>query len=198
MTARLRAGLAAASLAAAALLACGDPNAPRANFKTYTDTLALYALNGSPRGAPTAVRLYGKVAGLSTGVVTDASYVFDVAVDINDEGRPVLYPVRAVAAPFIGAHRVGVRRQTGAFESILEAPRGDYAYDSLAVLTVGETVLIESADLEASRPCFGSNAIYGKVIVDSIRLSTRRGFARVTANPNCGFRALEPDVIPSR
>src|SRR3712207_5311532 len=157
MTATLRAGVAAATLAAAALLACRDPNAPRANYSNYTDTLALYALNGSPRGAPSAIRLFAGIGSASAGVPTDAAYAFDVAVDINDEGRPVLYPVRAVAAPFIAAHRVGVRRTTQSFESIVEAPTNGYEYDSVAVLTVGETVLVESTDAEASNPCFGSN-----------------------------------------
>jgi hypothetical protein len=198
MTARLRAGLAAATLAAAALLACRDPNAPRANFSNYTDTLALYALNGSPRSAPTAIRLFGGIATGSAGVTTDASYTFDVAVDINDEGRPVLLPARAVAAPFVGAHRVGVRRTTQSFESILEAPTDAYEFDSVAVLTVGETVLLQSSDPEPANACFGGGVIYGKVIVDSIRTSTRRVFARVTANPNCGFRSLQADSVPSR
>jgi hypothetical protein len=197
MTARLRAGLAAATLAAAALLACSDPNAPRANFENYTDTLALYALNGAPLSAPTAVRLFGGVAGGTAEVRTDASYAFDVAVDINDEGQPVLLPVRAVAAPFVGAHRVGVRRATQSFESISEAPTDGYQHDSVAVVTVGETVLLQSGDAEASSACFGGGVIYGKLIVDSVRTSTRRVFARVTANPNCGFRSFESGV-PTR
>ena len=41
MIARQRAGLAAATFAAATMLACGDPNAPEANFQNYADTLTL-------------------------------------------------------------------------------------------------------------------------------------------------------------
>ena len=195
MTARLRAGLAAATLAAAALLACRDPNAPRANFSNYTDTLALYALNGSPRGAPTAIRLFaGAFPSASAGVITDATYSFDVAVDLAEDGRPVLLPARAVAAPFVSAHSVGIRRTTQSFESITEAPTDAYEFDSVAVLNVGETVLLRSADAEAASACFGGGVIYGKVIVDSVRTSTRRIYTRVTANPNCGFRSFESGV----
>jgi hypothetical protein len=191
MTARLRAGLVAAMLAAGTLLACGDPNAPDANFDTYTDTLALYALNGAPPGAPSAVRLFGGVTlGGSAAVAMDAGFSFDVAADIDAAGQVVLYTVRAVAAPFLGRHRVGIRRTEDAFDAIAEAPQDLYAYDSLATLSIGETVLIESSDLEAASACVLGGVIYGKMIVDSARTSDRRVFARVTVNPNCGFRSF--------
>jgi hypothetical protein len=192
MTHRLHAGLAAATFAAAAMLACGDPIKPVANFATYADTLELYTLNDAPRGAPTAIRiLAGAVA--SAAVTTDAGFAFDVAVDIDGQGRPVLYPVRTLAAPFLGKHRVGIRRTTDPFESITQAPQGDYKYDSLAVLTVGEVVLIESADPDACSSIFGG-VIYAKMVVDSISAPRRRVFARVTGDPNCGFRSLVPGV----
>jgi hypothetical protein len=196
MTAKQRAGLAAATFAAAAMLACRDPNAPQARFENYADTLGLYALNGAPRGAPTAIHLITGVSG-SAAVVTDASFTFDVAVDINEEGRPVLYPVRAIAAPFVATHRVGIRRTDRPFDSITEAPTDNYAYDSLAVLAVGEVVLLESADPQATSNCFGGGLIYAKMVVDSIRPATRRLFVRVTADPNCGFKSLVVPGVPA-
>jgi hypothetical protein len=194
MTARVRAGLAAATFAAAALLACGDPNAPVANFPNYADTLTLYALNGAPPAAPTAIRLFSIFG--TAAATTDVRFAFDVAVDIDAQGRPVLYPVRAVAAPFLGRHRVGIRRTTDPFESIERAPQGEYRYDSLAVLAVGEVVLIESADPDACNVFLGG-VIYAKMIVDSVRAPTRRIFARVTADPNCGFRSLVVPGVPA-
>jgi hypothetical protein len=196
MTARQRAGLAAATFAAAAMLACGDPNAPQARFSNYADTLGLYALNGAPRGAPTAIHLIAGVDG-SAAVVTDASFSFDVAVDIDAQGRPVLYPVRTVAAPFLSTHQVGIRRETRPFDSITEAPTDRYTRDSLAVLAVGEVVLIESADLAATSACLGGGVIYAKMVVDSVRATDRRVFLRVTADPNCGFRSLVVPGVPT-
>jgi hypothetical protein len=196
MTAIQRAGLAAATFAAAVMLACGDPNAPQARFPNYADTLGLYALNGAPRGAPTAIHLIAGI-GASAAVVTDASFSFDVAVDIDAQGRPILYPVRALAAPFLGRHRVGIRRDDRPFDSITEAPTDRYAYDSVAVLAVGEVVLIESADLEATSTCLGGGVIYAKMVVDSLRAATRRVFVRVTADPNCGFRSLVAPGVPT-
>jgi hypothetical protein len=193
MTARQRAGLAAATFAAAAMLACGDPNAPVANFPTYADTLGLYALTGAPRGPPTAIHLIRGVSS-SPAVATDGSFAFDVALDIDAQGRPVLYPVRALAAPFLGRHRVGIRRETRPFDSITEAPTDGYTHDSVAVVAVGEVVLIESTDPDATTTCLGGGVIYAKMVVDSLTASTRRLFVRITVDPNCGFRSLVPGV----
>jgi hypothetical protein len=198
MTAKLRAGLVAATFAAAAMLACGDPNAPVANYPNYADTLELYTMNGAPRGAPTAILLFNGVGG-SPAVVTDGSFRFDVAVDIDAQGSPVLYPVRTVAAPFLGAHRVGIRRTTESFDAILRAPESGYTYDSVAVVRIGEVVLIESADPVAcslSGLSFGG-VIYAKMMVDSVRVADRRVFARVTADPNCGFTSLAVPGVPT-
>lgn len=194
MTARLRAGLATSLLAAAVAMACGDPNAPRANFLNYADTLQLYELNGGSRGAPAGISLVAGIGGTSA-VTVDAAFAFDVAVDINPDGQPALYPVRSVAAPFLGRHRVGIRRTDQAFDAILEAPTGDYVYDSVAVLDVGEVVLLESADAQA---CGGFGVIYAKLVVDSIRPATNQLFTRVTADPNCGFRSLVVPGPPDR
>jgi hypothetical protein len=196
MTARQRAGLAAATFAAAVMLACGDPNAPVANYQNYADTLQLYALNAAPRGAPAAVRIFSGVGG-NSAVTIDGSFAFDVAVEIDAQGRPLLYPVRAVAAPFVGKHRVGVRRTTDPFESILRAPEGGYTYDSVAVLNVGEVVLIESADPGACSALFGGGVVYAKMVVDSVRTADRRVFLRITADPNCGFRSLVVPGVPT-
>lgn len=194
MTARLRAGLAATTLAAALMLACGDPNAPTATFQNYADTLALYRLNGAPRGAPAAISIFAGIGGTS-GVAVDAGFGFDVAVEIDAQGRPVLYPVRAVAAPFLGRHRVGIQRTTRSFDEILEAPTEGYVHDSVTVLALGEAVLIESADPAACTSVLGGGGvIYGKLVVDSVRTATGRVFTRVTADPNCGFRSLVPGV----
>jgi hypothetical protein len=191
MTARQRAGLAAATFAAATILACGDPNAPEANFQNYADTLTLYALNGAPRGAPTAVRIIAGVLG-TAAVTTEAAFDLDLAVDIDNEGRPRLYPVRAIASPILNRHQVGIRREQRAFDAISEAPEDGYVLDSAQTVTVGEVVLIQSTDPGACSTLFGG-AVYAKMVVDSVRTATRQIFLRLTADPNCGFTSF---VVP--
>jgi hypothetical protein len=197
MTARLRAGLAAATLAAASLLACGDPNAPRASLATFTDTLQLYALNGSPRGAPAALRLLAGGFGGTPAVAPDVTLGFDVALDIDGQGRPVLLPLRTVASPFSATHRVGLARDTRAFASITEAPTTGYQHDSVTTVNVGETVLIETADPDQCSTLLTSGVLYGKMVVDSVNAGARRIYLRLTGDPNCGFRSFEPGV-PAR
>jgi hypothetical protein len=199
MTAQLRAGLAAATLAAAAMLACGDPLGPEARFETYADTVALYALNGAPRGAPTAIRIIAGAAGGTAAVFTDAAFGIDVAVDIDEQGRPRLYPVRDIASPLIGLfsptaapHQVGIQRTTDAFDDIARAPNNGYVRDSAVTVAVGEVVLIESLDPIACPTLFAP--IYAKMVIDSIRPATRQVFLRITGDPNCGFRSLIPGV----
>ena len=197
MIARQRAGLAAATFAAATMLACGDPNAPEANFQNYADTLTLYALNGGPRGGPTAVRIISGVLG-SAAVATDGSLIFDVAVDLDDQGRPRLYPVRAVASSLLDflpgtvRHPVGILRETRAFDDIPEAPDEGYVLDSAQTVNVGEVVVIQSSDPGACSSVFGGS-VYAKMVVDSVRTATRQIFLRLTADPNCGFRSF---VVP--
>jgi hypothetical protein len=188
MTARQRAGLAAATFAAATMLACSDPDAPEANFENYADTLALYALNGAPRGAPTAVRIITGVLG-SAAVTTEASFDLDVAVDIDDQGRPRLYPVRSIASPILSRHQVGILREQRAFDAITEAPEDGYVLDSAQTVAIGEVVIIQSTDPGACNTVFGG-AVYAKMVVDSVRTATRQVFLRLTADPNCGFRSL--------
>jgi hypothetical protein len=195
MTARQRAGLAAATFAAAAMLACGDPNAPRASFDNYADTLGLYALNGAPRGAPSAISiLTGAIFG-SAAVPADASFNFDVALDLDDQGRPRIYPLRAVAASLLDflpgqvRHQVGLRTDDRAFDAIPEAPENGYVLDSARTVDVGQVVIIQSADQGACNSIFGG-VIHAKMIVDSVRTATRQLFVRITADPNCGFRSF--------
>jgi hypothetical protein len=195
MTARQRAGLAAATFATAVLLACGDPNAPDANFPNFADTLTVYALNGAPRGAPTAIRIAAGAFG-NPAVPTDGAFAIDFAIDIDDQGRPRLYPVRAVASPFLNKHQVGVWRADVPFDDIVTAPNDDrYVRDSAATVAIGEPVVIESADPEACNTLFGG-VIYAKMVVDSVRLATRQIFLRITGDPNCGFRSLVVPGIP--
>lgn len=188
MTARQRAGLAAATFAAATLLACGDPNAPTASLPNYADTLTLYALNGAPRGAPSAISIFTGAFG-GAGISAEGSFNYDVAVDLDDQGRPRLYPVRTIAAPIAGRHSVGLQRSNTPFDQITEAPDKNYVVDTTQTAAVGEVWLIQSTDPSACSSFFGG-AIYAKIVIDSIRTAARQIFVRITADPNCGFRSF--------
>jgi hypothetical protein len=198
MTARQRAGLAAATFAVATMLACGDPNAPQASFPNYADTLTLYALNGAPRGAPTAIRIVAGIFGGSAAVTTEPAFQFDLAVDLDDEGRPRLYPLRTIASPILEpvTHPVGILRAMRPFDDITEAPENGYVRDTATTVAIGESLVIESGDRGACGNLFGG-VIYAKIVIDSVRTATREIFLRIAADPNCGFRSLVVPGVPT-
>jgi hypothetical protein len=187
MRATLRLVPAAAALAAVA--ACSDPLKVKATADVFTDTLTVYALNRSPSYFPSAVNT------LTAGVIaptTPAS--FDVALDIDDQGRAVIYPNKLVAGTLYSTHRVGTQIVSTAFESLTSAPRGNYNYDAPAVAPPNTVVAI-AADNPACSTALATT-IYSKVVVDTVASSAPAPYlkVRITVDPNCGFRSFLPGI----
>jgi hypothetical protein len=184
MTFRFRTLLAAAPVIAG-IAACGATG-PRASQSTFSDTLNLYALNGAPAGAPTAVSLYGS-GFQALAVHADASFRFDVAVDIDASGRLDLFPVRAVAGALASGHRVGLQTLTTPFDLVTSAPTTGFHYDSLVVVGVGSVLALQVADPLICATSFTSSVYYAKIAIDSLDAARRTARMRVTVDPNCGF-----------
>ena len=132
--------LAVAAIAVAGV-ACGDLTGVPASLPTLTDSTVVYAINGAPPGAPTALHIY---AGQLFSA--DASFVFDVAFDIDASGHAVILPQRAVASGLAATHTVGLQTATGAYESLTRAPNSGYRADTALVATPGVPVLVQTTD----------------------------------------------------
>ena len=174
-------------------IACGDPTKPRATFANALSTYALYAFTGAPVNAATAISFLGGAAR------ADASFAFDVAFDLDATGRPVVYPVAAIASDLAGnVKRVGLQVIPGPFEAVREVP--EKGYDTLSVRTINErdVLAVELLDLSTCRFSLGGQTIYAKLTVDSVNTTTRRLYARAVVDPNCGYRSVVPDSIPER
>jgi hypothetical protein len=120
---------------------------------------------------------------------------FDVAIDVGGDSVRFL-PPRLLASSLSNVRRVGLRRDTAAFESVPLAPNRGYVFDTVAVTArVGQTVYIVSQH----PACAGEyNAeMYAKVGVMALDAAARTATLRVRLNPNCGFRSFLPGV-PSR
>jgi hypothetical protein len=176
-------------------VACGDPTRPKATLVNLSLSYSLYGLSGAPPATANAVNLF---TGPSRA---DASFDFDVALDLDPSGKILVYPVRAIAGPLAGLvpTRVGLQTVSGPFESVRVAP--DRGYDTLSVRTItpGTTVVAELVDLVTGLCLYSlvGSQQYAKFVVDSVTPSTKKFYVRSVGDANCGYKSLVPDSIPT-
>ena len=175
---------------ASILSACGDPQSLRASLATVEDVYTVFALTGTPAAYPSGINTYFRSA-----VRVDGTGNFDVALDLDNAGNVVMYPVQKIVSSLPVTRRVGLRKVTGAFDTVLEAPTGTYA-DSVIVAKEGDVVVLQSQRNGAGDACqFDfSPYIYTKMLIDSIAPATRTIVVQTVLDPNCGFRSFESGI----
>ena len=178
-------------LCAAVLAGCGDDLFDvRARYEVETDTLTVFALNGSPPEAP---------VGLNTPflavVRADSSFNFDLAFDITEDSKVRVIPVSRVGGAFGVGRRIGIVMLEEPFDSVDRAPGGGYVYDSTVVVETGQPFAVQVVTPYCTS-FDASSFVYSKIVVDSVRPLSRELFLRVTVDPNCGFRGLVDGVVP--
>ena len=174
--------------------ACGKVAGLTAAFATSVDTLSVFALSGTPPSYPSGISI---VAGQAVRV--DGFANFEIALDIDATGNPVIYPVKLVVSSPGGSRVVGLQKVSGTFETVLEAPKTGYETDSALVMVPGEVVTVQAAHNFASDLCaFAiSPNIYAKIAVDSVNLASRTLYLRMGLDPNCGFRSFATGIPTS-
>ncbi len=186
--------LALALVACASILtACDDPNLLEAQLPTVEDVYDVFALTGTPAAYPSGINTY-----VRSTVRVDGNANFDVAFDLDGQGKVIIYPVQKVVTLINSARRVGLRKVPGAFDDLDIAPSGVYA-DSALVVSPGEVFVAQAIRNGAGDACqFNiSPYIYTKLVVDSIATESRAMRVTAVLDPNCGFRSFESG-IPSR
>ncbi|MBA2686682.1 MAG: hypothetical protein H0U64_01150 [Gemmatimonadaceae bacterium] len=180
-----------AALAALAISACSDSLALKATTGNETDAFIVYALTGTPATYPTTYIAAGRAVG-----VIDGNGNFDVAFDINSEGKVVLYPMRLVVSPITPFRDVGLLKGVGSFASIERAPTSGYLTDKSLVLAPGEVAILQTARNTGNDVCLTgiSPYIFAKIGIDSVDLKGRAIFFKSTVNPNCGFRSFKTGI----
>lgn len=172
--------------------ACGSLTRPGAQTDNATDTVTVYAINGTAVDAPTGLWLFGQQA-----TVVTSSFSFDLAFDIDSTGQTKMYTVRYIAGGLSTlAHTVSLQRYNGTFESLGRAPTSGYVADSLLTVNTGDVIVVQTSDPNACSFSIYSNVIYGKVQVLAIDPTARAIKTRFTVDPNCGFLSLAPTGIP--
>lgn len=179
------AALAAASALAAA--ACGDDfQLPPAVVPNEVDTVALYALSGTPIGLPSAYQLEFRRV-----VRTDQSASFDFAFDLTGTGAPVLIPT----GPLGLGEGSGIQPAPLPFDSVTIAPTSGYVYDTTAAADSAVELLVQS---RVTTCAFGlRSSFYAKLRVLGVDTAARRIDFAILVNANCGYRGLEPG-LPTR
>lgn len=177
---------AAALLAAAATVwACENPLTIRADQTNVNQFFSVNAISGTPTNAPVALNLTNKAI-----TRLDGGFDFDIAFDLNPQGKIVILPLGLVGTPLGGAHLVGLLRTPGVFDSVKAAPKDGYVFDSTFVVAPGAVLAIQSQ----VGVCAGSFTpyVFAKLVIDSVQLATRTLYGRTLINLNCGFRSLAP------
>lgn len=177
---------------ALAAIACGDLTKPKASYANTFASYTLYAYPNAPANS------YSAISFLGGATRTDGSFAFDVTLDIDSAGSAKVLPVRTVGGSLAGSlKRVGMQIVPGTFESLREAP--STGYDTLKVQTLrpGQVVAVELQDFQSCLYSLGGSMIYAKLTVDSVNTTTRRIFGRTVVDPNCGYRQVMPDTIPT-
>jgi len=183
-----------AIVASVFFVACDDSNPFAAQLPTSQDVYTLFALTGTPPAYPSGLNTFAR-----SPTRVDGNASFDVAFDINADGKAVLYPVKLIVTSVSGDRPVGLRKVAGTFDSITEAPTGTYQTDSAIVAAKGEIVVVEANRGSSGDVCsFNiSPNIYTKILVDSIDVASHTITIQTVMDPNCGFRSFA-DGIPSK
>ncbi|HTE48036.1 MAG TPA: hypothetical protein VK636_22525 [Gemmatimonadaceae bacterium] len=170
-------------------VACGDLTAVPASLPTLSDSGVVYAINGAPPGAPTALEMFS-----ATLISADANFIFDVAFDIDSAGNVVVLPQHVVASSLAVTHSVALQVSDSSFDAITKAPKNGYRADTSVVTRPGKVVLVQSADANACSVSITGSTIVAKLVIVAVDPLTRKMNIRFTVDPNCGFLSFVPGV----
>lgn len=171
------------------LAACGEPLRIQATENVISTNFELHAFSLAPPTYNSAI-----LTPFAEPRPVTAAGSFDVALDLDAEGRILVMPVSTVVTPLLGATRVGLLHAGGSYDAVLSAPIGEYVRDSVFTIVPGEVVVIE-ADRSADLCAFAiAPFVYSKLSVLSVNTATGAIAVRFTVNPNCGFRSFEEGI----
>ncbi|MBX7119585.1 MAG: hypothetical protein K1X31_11345 [Gemmatimonadaceae bacterium] len=179
-----RRGLLAAVLAlVAGAAACDDPFQLTASRQNIDETFEVWGITGSSSVYPAGI-----IVPQATAVRLDAAGSFDLAFDIDGDGRLMVYPVGSVVSPLTGARLVEFQRITSTYSEAVEAPKTGWTSDSLLLVNPGQAFFVKVRTLYCQYDL--RQEVYAKFYVDSVIPAEHRIKLGARINPNCGFRSL--------
>jgi hypothetical protein len=172
------------AVVAGVLAACGEPLGLPPAGVNVVDTVALYALDGTPITTPSG---YNLIAQTPHTVRTDRSPDLDFAFNIDSTDQAVLLPTGALGL----GQGSGIQVTTTPFDSIKSPPGGTYELAKPVPVSVGTIAVLHSRLTTCSYLTVGV-FLYAKIEVLAIDAAERRMTFRILADANCGYRSLEP------
>lgn len=191
-TAAIRVCGAVAATAAVAFVAVsckGLTDVPASLPTLASDSSVVYAINGAPPGAPTSLYFYS-----GTLLAADATFIFDLAFDLNHGGSVTIFPQRAVASGLTATHTVGLQTTTQAYSDVVSAPRDGYRPDTALVVGVNQTILAQSQDPNVCGLSITGSTIHAKLVVTAVDTVAKTMTIKYTVDPNCGFRSFASGI----
>lgn len=172
-----------------AVTACDDDLGLAAFAVRDPVAITVYAMNGSPQTLPTGIEIK-----LLQAVRIDASWVFDLAFDLDASNNVIVHTPKSISTELVSLPRVGLQTSTLTFAQLIDAPTSGFVYDSLLTVPIGQTIVVDKIDPTCNQfgGAFLGFNIRAKFVIDSVSTSRRAVYLTMLSNPNCGFRSLEP------
>jgi hypothetical protein len=169
------------------LAACDDPNfLPPATSSNRVDTVAVYAVTGTPVWQPSAFAMTG-----GRVVRLDQTNVADFVFDIRSDGQAVFLPGAMVGHPGSAGLDPGLQHRSETFDGLTLADLNGYVTLDTLQLAPGDVFLLRS---RIPGSCFFGLPLYGKLEVLAIDPAVRAVRFQIMVNFNCGYRGLEPGI----
>jgi hypothetical protein len=80
------------------------------------------------------------------------------------------------------------------YASLDKAPKNGYRADTTLVTRVGQTIAIQSTDLNVCSVSLTGSQLYAKLVVREINRDKRTIGLEYTIDPNCGFLSFAPGI----
>lgn len=180
----------ALAIAAVTAVACKGFTEVPASLATATESSTVYALNGAPLGAPTAIHAYS-----GQFVPATADFLFDVAFDLDDQAQIHILPQRQVASGLQATHTVSLATVADTFEAVGSVPTGlKFRADTGMIVQRNQVVIAQVTDATACSFSVTGTTLYAKIAVKAVNRADRTMQIKFTVDPNCGFRSFAPGV----
>lgn len=180
----------AATVALVTAVSCKGFTDVPASLSTNTESSTVFAINGAPLGAPTAIHAYS-----AQFVPATADFLFDVAFDLDDQARIHILPQRQVANGLQPTHTVSLATVTDTFEAVGAVPSGlTFRADTGMIIQRNQVVIAQISDATACNFSLTGTTLFAKIVVKQINRDDRTLQVKFTVDPNCGFRSFAPGI----